>query len=231
MYLEDYEYRDYKTQDISDNKYIDVTRQEASHYQDYLDDPEGTNKYHKTTSEIVEMSPREYFERCAKNFNSTFDNQYRQIKEDEEVIEHLKNVILKLKKKFPIPYINYSTESPMQEGRHRMFTLGELFGWDKKYPVLLIYPTEEGKKESRHDEIYKALKEISNNALKYTYTSLDNFMVDLEYAFEDKFADYIDSYLLPEITETKDEILVSFEDVIYNIYKYEVKIDPNKNDD
>ena len=228
---EDYEYFDYNTEDILDNKYIDITRQEMSHYQDYLDDPEGTNKYHKTTSEIVEMSPKEYFEKCAEIFESTFDNQYRQIKEDEEVIEHLKNVILKLKKKFPIPIINYAEKKPTQDGRHRMFVLGELFGWDEKYPVLVVYPTDEGKQLSRQEEIYNALSKISNNALKYTYTSLDNFMIDLEYAFEDKFADYIDSYLLPNIEENKDSITVSFEDTVYNIEKYEVKIDPNKNDD
>ena len=46
MHLEDYDYFDYKTEDISDNKYIDATKSEMSHYQDYLDKPEETNKYH-----------------------------------------------------------------------------------------------------------------------------------------------------------------------------------------
>lgn len=117
---------DYNTQDISNNSYIDVTKQEMPYYQDYLDNPKKANEYNKTTSQIVEMSPREYFEECVKIFNSTFDKQYRQIELDKETIEHLKNVILKFKKKFPIVVLNYDYNT--QEGRHRMFTLGELFG-------------------------------------------------------------------------------------------------------
>ena len=223
---EDYDYFDYKTEDIVDNKYIDATKSEMTYYQEYLDEPEETNKYHKTSSKIVEMAPREYFEECAKIFDSTFEKQYRQIELDSQVIDKLKTVVLNLKKKFPIVVLNYAENT--QEGRHRMFVLGELFGWDEKYPVLIIYPTEEGKQEARHNEIYKALREISNKALQYTYTSFDNFMLDLKYMFEDKFNDYIDTYLLPNIVETKDNITVSFENTVYYIEKYEVKIDPNK---
>lgn len=229
MHLEDYEYHDYKTQDISDNKYIDVTKSEMSHYQDYLDEPEETNKYHKTSSKIVEMTPREYFEECAKIFDSTFEKQYRQIELDSQVIDKLKTVILKLKKKFPIVVLNYDYNT--QEGRHRMFTLGELFGWDEhKYPVLVIESTEEGIKYKKENRIFKALRDISNKQLEYTYTSLDNFIIDLEYAFEDKLHDYLDTYSKPSITEYRGGVKVSFDGVDYNIDDYEIKIDPNKDD-
>lgn len=227
---EDYEYHDYKTENISDNKYIDVTKSEMSYYQDYLDDPEETNRYHKTSSKIIEMTPREYFEECAKIFDSTFEKQYRQIELDSQVIDKLKTVILNLKKKFPIVVLNYAEHT--QEGRHRMFTLGELFGWDDyKYPVLIIEETKEGALYKKENKIFKALRDISNKQVDYTYTSLDNFMIDLKYAFEDKLQDYLDTYMTPDITEYNGGVRVTLDGVTYDIDDYEIKIDPNKEDD
>lgn len=228
--LEDYDYFDYKTEDISDNKYIDVTKSEMTYYQEYLDEPEETNKYHKTSSKIVEMTPREYFEECAKIFDSTFEKQYRQIELDSQVIDKLKTVVLNLKKKFPIVVLNYAENT--QEGRHRMFTLGELFGWEtNKYPVLIIEETEEGALYKKENKIFKALRDISNKQVEYTYTSLDNFMIDLKYAFEDKLQDYLDTYITPDITEYNGGVRVTLDGVDYDIDDYEIKIDPNKEDD
>ena len=44
--------------------------------------------------------------------------------------------INKYKRKFPLPYLNIATKQ--QEGRHRMYVAGELFGWDTRFPVLVV---------------------------------------------------------------------------------------------
>lgn len=103
-------------------------------------DPE--NEYmkvkHNRIGKIVQMSPNEYYSLCAKMFGLTVENLKRQrmLDEDENYIDNLKNVILKDKKQFPMTFI--SLPDKQQEGLHRMLVAGELFGWDEKFPVLLI---------------------------------------------------------------------------------------------
>jgi hypothetical protein len=62
------------------------------------------------------------------------------ISRDERQIAHIKDVILKFNKKLPLPYVSFSSvdEVSGQEGRHRMYALGELYGWDKEFPVMVI---------------------------------------------------------------------------------------------
>ncbi len=72
---------------------------------------------------IVRMTPKEYFNRV--------------VAKDIDALNHLKQVILKYHKSFPIPYISESNGAN-QEGRHRMYIAAELFGWDKTFPVLLV---------------------------------------------------------------------------------------------
>ena len=103
-------------------------------------DPE--NEYmkvkHNRIGKIVQMSPNEYYSLCVKMFGRTVENLKRQrmLDEDESYIDSLKDVILKDKKQFPMTFI--SLPDKQQEGLHRMFVAGELFGWDEKFPVLLI---------------------------------------------------------------------------------------------
>lgn len=126
---------DYRTKDISENQYIDTTRNEIRWVDDLLDDPD----YYERkgyTARVVEMTPEEYFEYCAELFGNSVEIQKRQIASDTDVIDNLTQVITKYKKRFPIPFINIVNKS--QEGRHRMYVLGELFGWDKRFPVLVI---------------------------------------------------------------------------------------------
>ena len=91
---------------------------------------------------IVQMSPNEYYEECAKIFNTTKENLIEQRRWDEDILEHLKQVLTIYKKKFPITTINYAGRE--QEGLHRMMVAGDLFGWNHKFPVLTInwYDTE-----------------------------------------------------------------------------------------
>lgn len=44
--------------------------------------------------------------------------------------------MFKYKRKFPLPYLNLADNA--QEGRHRMAVAAELFGWNEKFPVLVV---------------------------------------------------------------------------------------------
>lgn len=127
---------DYRTKDISGNQYIDTTRNEIRWVDDMLEDPEYYREKKGYISKIIEMSPKEYFETCAELFGTSIETQKRQIAADTGVLDNLTQVIKKYKKRFPIPFINIKDRT--QEGRHRMYVLGELLGWDKKFPVLII---------------------------------------------------------------------------------------------
>lgn len=95
----------------------------------------GYDKY--LPERIVMMSPNQYFERCAKGFGTTFSEQFNGIKQNKDILNHLKDVLFVARKKLPMCYISDSNGS-QQEGRHRMFVAGELYGWDRMFPVLLL---------------------------------------------------------------------------------------------
>lgn len=220
---------DYGTGKIKNNQYFDITKNEASKYTDYLREPEKTNKYFKTTSSIQMLTPREYFNECAKIFDDTFEKQYRQIKEDSDIINELKDVILKEKKQFPITVLNYAENQ--QEGRHRMFTLGELFGWDKKYPVLVIRETPEGKEYKKQQAIFRGLNRLTNRALEFTFDSYEDAIEEIKYHLDRDLKDYYDYDYLDIILTKKPSIVIQVDNVSYEIEDHEISLDTNKEDD
>lgn len=127
---------DYRTKEVQPGKYIDTSRSEIGWVDNLIHNVKYFEQNKGVTARIVDMTPEEYFEECATLFHNSVDFQKKQIAADTGTIEHLTDVIKKFGKRFPIPYINIANNS--QEGRHRMYVLGELFGWDKAVPVLII---------------------------------------------------------------------------------------------
>lgn len=127
---------DYRTKEVQPGKYIDTSRSEIGWVDNLIHNIKYFEQNKGVTARIIDMTPEEYFEECATLFHNSVESQKRQIAADTETIEHLTDVIKKFGKRFPIPYINIANNS--QEGRHRMYVLGELFGWDKAVPVLII---------------------------------------------------------------------------------------------
>lgn len=127
---------DYRTKEVQPGKYIDTSRSEIGWVDNLIHNIKYFEQNKGVTARIVDMTPEEYFEECATLFHNSVDFQKKQIAADTGTIEHLTDVIKKFGKRFPIPYINIANNS--QEGRHRMYVLGELFGWDKAVPVLII---------------------------------------------------------------------------------------------
>lgn len=131
---------DYRTGQISGNDLFDTTRSESPYGQSFLDSL-GKSDSKGRVGRIVEMSPIEYFKACAKGFGSSYEAQINQVKEDKGVYQLLSDVIDKYNRQFPITYLDYS-KGFAQEGRHRMYIAGERFGWNTKFPVLVIEAAE-----------------------------------------------------------------------------------------
>lgn len=133
-----------------------------SYYDDFLD-PEGLaykQKAKNRTGEIVYMSPNEYFEECSNvifNGRHSVEELKKQRQYDKDTIEWMTNE-LQNGGQFDIPFINYADKG--QEGLHRMLVVGNLYGWDKKFPVLIVR-TYDQEKEDR----YNAIRNIKD--LKY----------------------------------------------------------------
>ena len=111
----------------------------TSYYNDFLtaDGLKYMQDQKNRTGEIVYMSPEEYFSECAKGVfkNQTANSLKQQRLADADTIAEYEEA-MKRGDVFPLPYINYA--DPSQEGLHRMMAAGNAFGWDTKFPVLII---------------------------------------------------------------------------------------------
>ena len=148
--------------------------QYSTEYEDLLHfrDVEGYKR--KGLYALIEyMTGEEYFSkswellRDTRNLPDSFEEFKQKRKEDtidptiygknavkgDNRIEYLKQCLLK-GEKFKIPYIDYTSKilpHPNQEGLHRVMAASELVGWDKKFPILVIYPYEFLNKKELHD--------------------------------------------------------------------------------
>ena len=113
---------------------------DTSYYNNFLNEKDLAymQKAKNRTGDVVLMSPNEYFEACSKyGFPDevSVDNLHKSRKVDTETNDWMKQMMLS-GEKFELPYINYADRT--QEGLHRMMAAGNLFGWDTKFPVLIV---------------------------------------------------------------------------------------------
>lgn len=143
---EELKIRDYRTESIEADSLniIDCKKASVLYYQNFLDD-EGKKfmlEQLGLSSKIIKMSPNQYYKCCADKIMRCSVNRLKSTRgSDIRTLEKLKAVILKHKKKLCIPMINFSMIS--QEGLHRMYVIGELYGWDFKVPVLVVNKVNE----------------------------------------------------------------------------------------
>ena len=144
-YLDDEEkFWDYHTATISGNQVFDETTQESSYGKKFIDlAKSGKSDSNGKKAKIIQMTPMQYFEGCALGFGTSVQSQIRQVKNDKGTLDLLNDVIDKYHKRFPITYLDFSGATFGQEGRHRMYVAGERYGWDTKFPVLVIYSGKE----------------------------------------------------------------------------------------
>jgi hypothetical protein len=146
-------------------------------------------------------------------------------------LEHLKQVLLTYKKKFPLPYIDYATHyTPSQEGLHRMMVAGDLFGWDKEFPVQIIRWVDEERakqeKEWKHKrEIERYLSRAIDRALRYKYYNIEELEDQLRSEFESEVR-YLDEFEGRDFSLDIEKLNeYNFVAVVDNKYKFEFPVD------
>ena len=141
--------------------------------------------------EIVMMSPEEYYAECARGFHTTPEELKRSRSTPEGYIKALERVITVKKKKFPMTFIDLTSEGS-QEGLHRMMAAGNLFGWDHKFPVLVVdwADKERHEREAEEDRLWE-LNKMIDQAFKATchYTFVDE--EDFKTEFTGQLADEV----------------------------------------
>lgn len=186
----DGKYSDYGTGHVtSDNIFDD--RVHVPFYDQLFTRPKYMAKEENLKGHIEMMSPKEYYEECAnKIFNCSVESLVNGRKRDAVINDEIKEIIVKYKRQVFLPYLNYAEQN--QEGLHRMLVAAELFGWDHKFPVLIIEHYDEELAQQRakekHDaEIRRYIKRAVDRALDYNYTDLDDFKDNLKYILDQEF--------------------------------------------
>lgn len=231
----DQKFYDYGTKIFDGSNPFDVRKTGVSFYNQFFTDPDYMEEYKNLKHKIIELSPKEYFRECAKIFNSTYENQINQTKADKQTLAHLKEVLQKYKKTFPITFLNYAENS--QEGRHRMYVVGELLGWDKKFPVMIVEHADEQKYKIEKETSEKALKQdIIYNIEKaidsvnsFDCEDLDEFKTELELQLNYNLSTKISPYIKIIQNDQKEQLDFYYKyDLIYSysIYKLNLQIYP-----
>lgn len=202
----DEKFYDYRTRDVDGTDIFDTRKASNSDAQQILDGSEYWRTEKNTYSEIVQMSPMEYFEACARDcFDEPVEKLIQSRRHDVNILEHLKQVIQVYKKRFPIPYIDYARYNhPEQEGLHRMMVAGDLFGWHTKFPVQIIKWVDEQRaaeaKALKHRrEIERYLDIAVHRALRYKYYNIAELKDQLHSEFESEVR-YVDEFENREYT-------------------------------
>lgn len=246
LVLKDSEDYDYGTGKVKGSDIFDVsTTGTTGSWQDLLKgkDLDYYKNRKNLKSKIVQMSPEEYYRECAKMFrasqgtSSTSESlkESRRIDNGENFIDNLKDVILKKKKKFPICVLDIS-HTPGQEGLHRMMVAGELFGWDTKFPVLLVETYDKARQERiEHDvaqrEFNYFMERLVNTFKRWNFYNLDEFC---ELLSEKIYDEYKQSPILSEQGDDLEVQVYSDEiddSLIYNINLKEFDIDNESDED
>lgn len=181
---------DFRTEEVTDKILFDTKTTGTSYYNDFIYDADYMKTVKNLKGEIKYLTPREYFEGCAQIFGSTAQKQIDQTAADKVTYQHLLDVILKYKKKFPIGHLDYANKG--QEGRHRMYVAGELSGWDTPQPVLIInWEDEEKHKQAEEsarvreteDKIDRAIR----SALRYKFENIEDLRSQLQHELNNQF--------------------------------------------
>lgn len=133
----EHKFWDYGTREATDTEKIDTAVASTFGTKDLLN---GSSNYSNLVYDIVPLTPDQYFKLCSLIQGYSPEILKQQIEADSSRLEHLKQVLIKYKKRFPLPYVclDTSTELFGQEGKHRMYVLGDMYGWNKKFPVQVI---------------------------------------------------------------------------------------------
>ena len=227
-------YTDFGTGKVtSDNIFDDRTH--VPFYDQLFTKPDYMAKEYNLKGHIEMMSPKEYYEECAnKIFNSSFDSLVKGRKNDTVVNDEIKEIIVKYKRQVFLPYLNYAEQN--QEGLHRMLVAAEIFGWDHKFPVLIIEWVDEElaiqrKKAKEEDRVRRYIKQAVEDTLHYTFDKIEEFTDECKSQVEYKF-DFIEEPINSfSVRHNGEDTEVEVNNVVYTFDTDLIKIVPREEDD
>ena len=232
-------YTDYGTGKVDSDNIFD-SKTHTPYYDQFLSNPEYMEKEENLKGYVKMMSPREYYEECAsKIFGSSVQSLINGRKANTHSTNEIKELITKYKRQVFLPYINYA--EGQQEGLHRMLVAAELFGWDHKFPVLVVEWADEEKakkiQKQKQDEItMRSIRRVVNKALEFSYKDMGEFEDQIEYFIDEEFEDE-DSIQwkvyqpTPEVTCVRVNGVVFSFDTEYINMKEPDEIEPDDLDD
>ena len=247
MLLLENDFYDYRTDDVKGSDVVDLHKTGMSFYDDFLSNDLKTLDYLRNSKnlvgEVVMMTPNEYFKLCSEygfpNRHPSVETLKQQRYADKKTIQHLKDVLLVAKKKFPMPMLNKAYNG--QEGLHRMMVIGDMFGWDHKVPVLVVDWADkqrafEEQKRKRIQKIEYNIRKAVQHALLYKFENIDELKEQLQSELDNQF-EYSDDIKPPidfELTsdEQNKEFTVTIGAAKYSFDYDDVQfIEPSDEDD
>jgi hypothetical protein len=231
----DGKFSDFGTGYITKGDDIFDDRTHVPFYDDLIKNPEYMAEHKNLKGTIKMMSPREYYQECAeKIFGCSVSNLMSSRRIDDKVNSDIEEIITKYKRQVFLPYINYAEKG--QEGLHRMLVAAKLFGWDHKFPVLVIEWVDEARAKRRERLKYEELvgRYIGNavhRALKYEYKSYEEFENDLKYYLETELDNIDVTINTYKVTHTDDTTTVIVNDIKYNFAKRAIIITEPSSDE
>lgn len=150
---------------VSPDHVFDINDTKVSFYNNFLNDKDlkYMQESKNRTGEIVYMSPDDYFRECAEYvFNGMSQQQLEDSRSanTEAIIEYTS--AMKRGDVFPLPYINYADKS--QEGLHRMMAAGDAFGWNTKFPVLVVTAVDE--EREAYNQMFQRMRDYERHDFK-----------------------------------------------------------------
>ena len=231
---------DYHTGKITGNNIFDTTTTGVSFYNDLIPGSPDEQYYKKEKNlygKIVNLTPQQYFEACVKYAfpNSSVDKLKQERQRDTDSLETIKTVIDN-GVQLPMTIVNIAQQT--QEGLHRMYVVGEMFGWDSNsYPVLIIDYFDKDRQKNidklKHDnEIEQRIKEAVLEACEYKYSSFEDFVEELQWTINSSFK-YYDEFEdvedIPfEIKKENELITVTVLDVPFIFNESDINITSDK---
>lgn len=233
---------DYHTGTITGDNIFDTTKTGMSYYNQLLPGSKDEEYYKKEKNiygKIVNLTPQQYFEACVEYAfpTSSVEKLKQQRGADKYSLDKIETVI-KNDVQLPITVINAADKT--QEGLHRMYVVGEMFGWNnKKYPVLFVdyFDYDRQRRWEEQHRIYEIQRDIEDcvkEAGRYKFSSLEEFEEELQWKINSKFkyySEFEDYEDIPfEFNVDEDEAVVTVLGVPYTFDVSLIKIVEDEED-
>lgn len=205
---------------------------EATYYQECFNNPTYMEKRYNITIDVENLTPYQYFEYCARMFKTSI-NTLKKVKERDKGIDYIKDleeIINDPSNQFPMVYIDFPSHN--QEGLHRMYALGELYGWSNvRFPVLVITRTKKQEKEIEKEETERTVWNILQDVMYKKYLSDEEFIQELKIQINQEYGRNMN----PEIKYIDETVSVKIDGFLFEYdgikLKYETREDRDKNFD